>query len=197
MPRRSRRDGLPKVTREFPRGRWLPSGMPSSPSRTKYSLAHRVSGLLLVFLSMALARGFGNCWILQGQTKGSPERGGLSVLLDIWIGTRRPSFCRKKREGRYQDYLQHGQRAPGVRLGSQGLQSAMEKSVSLTRGLPLLASVVGAFVGGLSMLPWIFPNHLDWPAYLSYPVNAVGLLSIPGMFLSLVATSLLQRGVAH
>lgn len=69
--------------------------------------------------------------------------------------------------------------------------------MSLTRGLPLLASVVGAFVGGLSMLPWIFPNHLDWPAYLSYPVNAVGLLSIPGMFLSLVATSLLQRGVAH
>ena len=56
----------------------------------------------------------------------------------------------------------------------------------------LLPLVVGALIACGSMVPILIGEGSDLPTYASVPLNAIGLLAMPGVFLSLVLT-----GSAH
>jgi hypothetical protein len=56
----------------------------------------------------------------------------------------------------------------------------------------LVPLAVGAVIACGSMIPILIGEGPDLPAYASVPLNAIGLLAMPGVFLSLVLT-----GSAH
>lgn len=59
-------------------------------------------------------------------------------------------------------------------------------------GAWLVPLAIGAMIACVSMIPILIGEGRDLPAYISVPLNAIGLLAMPGVFLSLVLT-----GSAH
>jgi hypothetical protein len=56
----------------------------------------------------------------------------------------------------------------------------------------LVPLAVGAVIACVSMIPILIGEGPNLPPYISVPLNAIGLLAMPGIFLSLVLT-----GSAH
>jgi hypothetical protein len=47
---------------------------------------------------------------------------------------------------------------------------------------------VGALVAGVTLIPYLVPERSEIPAYVSVPLAAVSLISMPGVMLSMVLT---------